>query len=147
MSIDYPIMNEAQGIGTLATPVTLTTSYADNLFFPLFSTHFSQMTYFCTYTTGAGGIGNSVQIRIEAGPTGIADSSIVLYQETSASFSGGTITHSLAEHTFIGDASATAYSFLFYAPPAYGRMRLSAKETVVGGSAGTLVVRLLKSGF
>lgn len=147
--LNYGVQNEGYLLGTSALAVTLTTAYTGNASTPIPVGHFSQIAISFTYTPGAGGGGNSVQIKIEGSPDLLDNQGItpVYYQETASSVSGGTITHTLAEHTFVGAVASTAYSGVFYAPPCFMTLKVSAKETLGGGSAGTLKLRLVGAGF
>lgn len=142
-------------IGTADTAVTLTTSYSDNISSSVLMQYNSQLTFFVDYTTGAGGAGNSVQIQVEGSPDLLDNHGVlpnetlitpIFYIETSSNTSGGTITHTQCFHTLVGTSSATEYRSYFFVPPAYKTIRISVKETVVGGSAGSLKVRMMKSG-
>lgn len=148
MSLNYPNQEDEFVIGTLASPVTLTTVYSGNTSNPFEVVHYAQLTFCVQYITGAGGATNSIQVKIEGSPDLLDNDSVtpIYYQETSSLTSAGTITHTAAEHTFTGAASATTYRVFFYAPPAFKTLRVSVKETVVGGSAGTASVRLITSG-
>lgn len=148
MALSYPVQEELYLLGAIAAPVTLTTSYAGNVSVPEHVEHYAQMTFCIEYTTGAGGAGNSVQIQVEGSPDLLSNDSVtpLYYIETASSVSGGTITHTAALHTLVGAASATQYNVFFYVPPAFKTIRVSAKETVVGGSAGTLILRAITSG-
>lgn len=155
MALFYPVQDEWYAIGSAATAATLTTSYAGNVSVPHPLMHYSQLTFFVDYTPGAGGGGNSVQIQIESSPDLLDNYGTqplqtvitpIYYIETTSSTVGGVITHTIAEHTFVGAVASTSYKFFFFVPPAYKTLRVSAKETVVGGAAGTVRVRGLASG-
>lgn len=156
MALNYPDQQELVVLGTVddtvipevVTPVTLTTSFTDNVSDPYHMEHFAQLTFFVEYTTGAGGAGNSVDIKVEGSPDLLQNDSItpIYYQETASLTVGGTITHTTCVHEIVNSASATTKRAFFYVPPAYKTIRVSAKENVVGGSAGTLIVRVLTSG-
>lgn len=147
MGLGYSQQEDAYILGTASAAVTLTTSYTDNVSSDIPAAYFSQFTFCVEYTTGAGGGGNSVQIKIEGAPESPSSGlTPVYFTETASATSGGTITHTAATHTFVNGAAATTERFFFYAPPAFQSLRISAKETVVGGSAGTLKVRLISSG-
>lgn len=149
MSLDYPTQEGLYALGDAATTVTLTTSYTDNTSDPKNLQHYSELMVCVTYTPGAGGGGNSIQIMIEGSPDPLDNDGLSVtdfYQETSSSTSGGAITHYAAEHTIVGASAGTEYKRFFYVPPAYLTLRISAKETVGGGSAGTAKIRLVTSG-
>lgn len=148
MGLFYPVQNEYYVIGSAAAPATLTTAYSGNVSNPYLMQHFSQLTFFVDYTPGAGGGGNSVQIQVEGSPDLLDNPGVtpIFYIETDSGATSGTITHTIANHTFTGAVAATSYKFFFYVPPAYKTIRVSAKETVVGGSAGTVRIRALNSG-
>lgn len=147
--LNYPVQSTWYALGTSATPVTLTTAYSGNVSTVVPSGHFSQFTICFSYTTGAGGAGNSLQIIMEGSPDLLDNLGTTpqYFQETASSVSAGTITHTLATHTFVGAGSATNYVGMFYSPPSFSIVRFSAKETVVGGSAGTLTLRIIAAGF
>lgn len=149
MGLHYPTQEAFYALGVAATPVTLTTAYSGNVSGLFNMAHYSQITLCVDYTPGAGGGGNSVQIKIEGSPDPLNNDGLTVtdfYQETSSGTSGGTITHYAAEHTFVGTVASTQYKIFFYVPPAFLTFRVSAKETVVGGAAGVLKVRAITSG-
>lgn len=149
MSLHYPTQEAFYALGASAAPVTLTTAYSGNVSGSKNIEHYSQITLCVDYTTGAGGAGNSIQLKLEGSPDPLNNDGLTVsdfYQETSSGTSSGTITHYAAEHTFTGAGSATEYKFFFFVPPAYLTWRISAKETVVGGAAGTVTVRAITSG-
>ncbi len=111
--------------------------------------HYAELTVCVTYIPGAGGSGNSIQLLVEGSPDPLDNDGLTVtdfYKETSSSTSAGTITHYDAEHTYVGATASTTYKYLFYVPPAYLTFRISAKETIVGGAAGTAKVRIITSG-
>ncbi len=148
MGLFYPVQQEYYVIGSASAAATLTTSYAGNVSNPYLMQHYSQLTFFVDYTPGAGGGGNSVQIQIEGSPDLLDNPGVtpIYYIETDSATTAGAITHTIAYHNFVGAVAATSYKYMFYVPPAYKTIRVSAKETVVGGSAGTVKIRALNSG-
>jgi hypothetical protein len=147
MGLGYDQQEDAYILGDASTAVTLTTAYAGNVSSAFAASYFSQFTFCVEYTTGAGGGGNSIQIKIEGAPESMSSGiTPVFFTETASATSGGVVTHTAAAHTFTNGAAATTERFFFYAPPAFQSLRVSAKETVVGGSAGTAKIRLISSG-
>lgn len=161
MGLHYEAQKPLVALGHLSTagvltPVTLTSSYAGNFSSPIDTSHFGQMTVYFDYTTGAGGTGSSLQLLFVGSPDE-ADSSAGLiaigtptfYQQNFVAVSGGTTTHLLGEHTFVGAIAATNYKGYFYLPPAHYQMIIFAKETLVGVEPlhGTLKLRVLLSGL
>ncbi len=149
MGLHYPTQEGLYVLGTAVAPITLTNAYTGNVSGLKNLAHYAELTVCVSYTPGAGGSGNSIQIRIEGSPDPLDNDGLTVtdfYQESSSSTSGGTITHYAAEHTFVGTTASTEYKFFFYAPPAYLTLRVSAKETLGGGAAGTAKVRLITSG-
>lgn len=141
----YESQNQYAVVGTPSTPVTLTTSYATAGQSRIFSVGGQpQMTVYVDYT--AAGVGNSIQIKIEAAPLdAITGTTATVYRETSANASGGTVTLTSAERTFVG-TNGTTERFCFRSPLADKQVKISVKETVVAGSAGTAAVQALVSG-
>ena len=156
MSLNYPNQAEFVALGTkddtsppeVVTPAALTTSYAGNISIPFHVEHFAQMTVFVEYTTGAAGVNNSVQIKFEGSPDLLQNDAVIplYYQETSSAVTGGTILHTLAEHSIVNPAGAATIRAHFYVPPAYKTLRVSAKETIAAGAAGTVIIRIMHSG-
>lgn len=148
MGLFYPVQQDYYVIGSASAAATLTTAYSGNVSAPFPMQHYSQLTFFVDYTPGAGGSGNSVQIQVEGSPDLLDNPGVtpIYYIESDAATSTGVITHTIAYHTFVGAVASTSYKFMFYVPPAYKTIRVSAKETVVGGSAGTVKIRALNSG-
>jgi hypothetical protein len=149
MGLNYQVQESWFALGTSASPVALTTAFSGNVSSAHPVGHFSQMTICFDYTPGAGGGGNSVQIKVEGTPDLLDNSGVtpVYFQETASATSSGTVTHFLAEHTFVGAVAATSYKGMFYVPPSFLALVISAKETVGGGAAGTLKVRVIGAGF
>jgi hypothetical protein len=148
MSLNYPNQEEEFILGSEATPVTLTTSYTNNVSDPFHVEHYAQLTFCVEYTAGVDGNGSSVEIKVEGSPDLLSNDSVtpIYYQETSSSTSSGTITHSLAEHTIENPTGGSTLRAMFYVPPAFKTLQVSAKETLAGSDPGTLKLRLITSG-
>jgi hypothetical protein len=156
MSLNYPNQQEFVLLGTVidtAPPevveaVALTTTYAGNISNPMHVEHYAQLTFFVEYKAGADGSGSSVQIKVEGSPDLLQNDSVtpLYYQETASNVSGGTITHTLAEHSIVNASGGSTVRAHLYIPPAYKTIRVSAKETKAGTDAGTIILRALTSG-
>lgn len=120
--------------------VTLTTAFSGNRK-TVKSGGMSQGTLYIAYTTGAGGAGNNVDIQLD-----FSNDGTTWYQESSSSTTTGTTTLYNHTYTFDGAASATAYYLRIPFAVADKYIRISLKETVVGGSAGTVTSYLELSG-
>ena len=148
MSLGYSAQSEKYLIGTSSAAVNLTTSYADNsVNFEI--GHFAEMTVYFEYTTGAGGVGNSVQFLFEGSPDSNENSlsAPIFYQALAQTVTAGVITLNDAYATWTAPAGGTTYYRRFYFPPADLKMKLSVKETIVAGVGGTIKVRYLLSGI
>lgn len=93
------------------------------------------------YTTGAGETNNTIEIKLEASPDGVN-----MYQLTNESASSGTSTLYQREFTFTGAAAATAYAFTLGIDVFYEYLKVSAKESGVATSAGTVYIEATLSG-
>lgn len=120
--------------------VTLSTDYADNRK-TVGTGGMTQGVLYVLYTTGAGGTANNVDIKLEFSPDG--DS---FFQETSSSTTSGVSTIYQHSYTFEGAVAATAYSIRIPFDIADKNVRVSLKETVAAGSAGTVTAYLELSG-
>lgn len=148
MSLGYNAQSEKYLIGTSSTVANLTTSYTDNSV--TFETgHMSEMTVYFDYTTGAAGVGNSIQFLFEGSPDSNENPSPapIFYQALGQTVAAGVITFNDASATYVGAAGSTTYKRSFYFPPAHLKMKLSVKETIAAGAAGTIKVRILLSGI
>lgn len=130
-------------LGTSSTAATLTTSYSGNVSSTMNTRRAYEVELNVLYTPGSGGSGNSVQLKVEwATPNDVSASpgSTEWYQEASESTSAGSTTLYQQNYTFTGATAGTAYYFTVSVPVKQAYLRVSAKETVVGGSAGTAKV-------
>lgn len=143
--LSYPNQIKKYVFGSDTTTVNLTTSYAGNVSNNIDCGYFSEITFYFEYTTGAAGAGNSLEIKIE-GAAEEFQNTPSFCQENFVSISGGTMTHVFGEHTFVGAAGSTTYKGFFFSPPNHRQLRISVKETIVAGAAGTLKMKILLGG-
>lgn len=144
MSLTYGKQLERYVIGNAATPYTLTTSYgAAGGTATLALGGLSKITLMVRYTPTNSG--NSVQLRFRGSPDSPESNSGGLYQKTEAAVSGGTVTLSPSEFTF-APGGTTAVSIRIVVDVADISGEISVKETVAGGAAGTVHVRIVESG-
>lgn len=145
-ALSYGLQTAKDLIGTVAAPVTLTTLYTGNTA-TFRSSGCAMLTFYVRYTAQTGG--NSIQIKIEGSPddpnpvtpqSGAVTSTF--YQDISTSVSGGTATISQVEYTFV-NAGTTALGLRISFPSADHQIKISIKETLGGGTAGTASLRVL----
>lgn len=128
-------------IETLINAVTLTNAYADANSGSKDVNEISRAALLVNYTTGATETNNSIEVKIEFGPT---DSE--LYRTSNKSDSSGTSTLTAQEFTFVGAAAATSYKFRIPLDLADKVIKVSVKETGVVTNAGTATVKLSAAG-
>lgn len=126
------------------TPYTLTTSLvASDAIDIKFVKKFSVYSF---YTPGAGGTGNSINYQVEINPFYAKEDPNDLYWAPIGRFIDTSGQYAEEKATFNSSTSTTAATQYNEVPldiidPAAARVRIKVKETVVGGSAGT--VRLM----
>jgi len=132
MSLNYPVTH----ILDIFDLVSLTTSYAGNTR-TMQVDGMTQMMLFLTYTPGAGGGGNSIEIRLESGP-----SAGEVHQHTSVETVTGVSTLYQQEYTFTGAVAGTDYTLRIPIPMADPYLTVSIKETVLAGAAGIASLKI-----
>lgn len=122
---------------------TLTTSFSGNSKI-ITTDYMPQMVILVQYTPGAGGGGNSIQLKFEFSPDGSN-----FYQETVDLVQVGSTVGYNQTRDFSNNGSTvalTTYYLRFAVQIADKFFKISAKETVVGGSAGVVFAEALLSG-
>lgn len=132
---------KVQSDGTLFNAVTLTTAYTGNTK-TIAVAGAEEAILFVNYTTGSGETSNSIEIKVEFGPT---DTDV--YQDVNEAVSSGTSTLYQKEYTFVGASAATSYKFRLPIPVADKFMKVSIKESGVSTNAGTATVKTTFSGI
>lgn len=126
-------------VGLVST--ALQTSYADAVSFTAAVGKMKKAMLYITYTTGAAETNNSIEVKVESGPTAAS-----LFRAVAQSTSGGTITAVAAEYTFVGASAATAYKIAIPLDLADPFMKISFKESGVAVNAGSVVCHVVLSG-
>ena len=121
---------------TLLSGVTLTGAYSGNVSATQVSNSENQLTLFVSYTMDAGETSNSIEVKVEFSPDGTT-----WFQETSKSISSGTMTHSLAEHTFASTGAGNEDNFVVNTNANYQYFRVSAKETGIASTGGVATIK------
>jgi hypothetical protein len=124
-------------------PATLTTAYTGNS--KIITTDYHpQMVIYAQYTPGASGAGNYVTLKLEFSSDGIN-----FQQETVELPTIGTTNLYTQERKFDNNGATvalTTYKIRLAVPIADKFFKLSAKETLAGGSAGIFYAEALLSG-
>lgn len=98
------------------------------------------------YTPGAGGTGNSIQYQVEINPFYYQEDKTDLFWAPIGKYVDATGTWTEERATFVSGTgtAATQYNVvpLDIIDPSAARVRIKIKETVVGGSAGTIRIML-----
>ncbi len=137
--LSYGIQTSKNLIGTTAAPVTLTTAYTGNTA-SFITSGVAMVTFYVQYTAQTGG--NSIQLKVEGSPTTTNSGTPVFYQDVSSSVTTGTATLTQVEYTFV-NAGTTVQRFRIPWPCADQTLKISIKETVGAGTAGTASVAVL----
>jgi hypothetical protein len=146
MSLSYGVQSDQYLIGSASAAYTLTAAYDAATGTKVLHTEgISEVALYISYTTGAGGAGNSLQLRLQGSPD-LITATPTFYRDITTSSAAGTITCSQAAYSMTGAAAGTEYTYRILVPVADRQLQFSVKETVVGGAAGTLTVRGLLSG-
>lgn len=140
----------------LFSAVTLTAAYTGNASTGIPMDGYAENTIYVDYVPAVSG--SSIQLKFEGSPDNEGQYPVsptpatnpvlvtpTYYQQTASSVSGGTITLSQSEYTYVGTTLGTHYRIYFYLPPAHTYAKISIKETTAG-AFGTATVTLLKSG-
>lgn len=131
------------------TGATLTATYAGNVSAALKVGGASQHTFMVAYTAGTNA--TALNLKLEySGDQVITNVSVNWFQETAETIAAGTTTESLQVRLFNNGSSlvaGTTYKFRINAPVADMFVRISAQETLSGGTAfGNVYVELINSG-
>lgn len=145
-SLSYGLQQQKNLLGTVLAPVTLTNSYAGNSAI-LRTSGCAMLTFYVQYTAQTSN--NSIQIKIEGSPDdpnpttpqGVPVVS-TFYQDISTSVAAGTATATQVEYTFVNPGTSALGIRLAF-PAADHQIKISIKETIGAGSAGTASVRVL----
>lgn len=146
----YSTQTPVDVFGVIGTPITLTGSYVTKII-PI--QHIAETYIAFEYTTGAAGVNNVLDIKMESsidpsdGGTAQGTPTPRFNQDLTNSVAAGAVTLSDQEFHYTGVAGATTYARGFLYPVAAKQLRISVKETVVVGAAGTLLMRVLLSGI
>lgn len=138
-----PLIGSKNSTSFELVPATLTTAYTGNSKI-ITTDYMPQMVLYCQYTPGSGGGGNYVTLKLEFSSDGVNFS-----QETADKLAIGTTSEYLQERKFDNNGATvalTTYMFRITIPIADKFFKLSAKETLVGGSAGIFFAEALVSG-
>lgn len=125
------------------TPAALTTLYTGNSK-KIPTDYMPQLVIYLKYTVGSGGSGNYINFKLEFGSDGTNS-----YQENVELPTPGTTNQYVQERLFDNNGATialTEYTIRVAIPIADKFFKLSVKETLVGGSAGTIYAEALLSG-
>lgn len=139
--LSYGLQSPVAVIGSTTSPVTLTTAYTGNTA-QIITSGVAMITFYIQYTAQTSG--NSIQIQIQGSPDTVNSASVpVFYSDLTTSATLGSVTVYPDEYTYTSTGtSATGLRILF--PAADQTIKVSIKETVASGSAGTASVRALE---
>jgi hypothetical protein len=145
-ALSYGLQADKNIMGTETTPVTLTNSYAGNNAIQVVSGT-AITTIYVQYTAQTAG--NSIQVKVEGSPDNPDPKTpqgppvtSFFYQDISTSVAAGTATAVRVEYSYTS-LTTGAERFRISFPTADRQMKISIKETVAAGSAGTASVRVL----
>jgi hypothetical protein len=138
--LSYGLQSPKALIGTPTTPVTLTNAYTGNTY-SLITSGAAMITFYLQYTAQTGG--NTVQLKIESSPNTTNDIDAagnpvtpLFYQDVSTAVAAGVVTLAPIEYTFT-NAGTTAKLIRILWPCADQEVKISLKETINAGTAGT----------
>lgn len=132
-------MADTRPVYNLQPSIALTTSYVVAASPKVFVKTIYQIGLDIAYLNN--GASNSLQLKIEFSDTQGDPTATDWYQQTAISVSGGTATVSLANYTFVAVASSGSTDYFHLDIPNDARwFRVSFKETVVAGSAGSVII-------
>lgn len=120
--------------------VALTSSYGDARSFTIETGGMTDLVLYISYTMGATETSNSIEVKVESGQTATD-----LHRLTTLSTSGGTVTLTAVEYTFVGTNAAEA-KFALPLMVADKYVKFSFKETGVATNAGTVTAKITTSG-
>lgn len=138
--LSYGLQEKLALIGTPAVPLALTTLYTGRTA-TFITSGVAMVMFYIQYTAQT--IGNSIQIKIEGSPITTNDGTPTFYQEASSSVAAGVADELITEHNHTS-TTATAERFRISFPCADQTVKISIKETVAAGTAGTACVEALK---
>lgn len=139
--LSYGLQSPVAILGSTVAPVTLTTAYTGNTT-QVITSGVAMVTLYIQYTAQTSG--NSVQIQVQGSPDTVNSAAApVFYSDLTTSATNGEVTVYPAEYTFTSTGT-TAQGLRILFPCADQTLKISIKETVASGTAGTASVRILE---